>query len=442
LLAVYPLVSAAIDITLLDIYQNTATSARTTGARGLAIDRDRGLLFVAAAGVDEVTILNISDPSNIVAAGSIADSAPAGSLDGVWFIDYNPDNYMLYASAPTDDGITILNLTHPTSIVSASSVVDSANPGSLDGAYAATYFTIGDHYYIAASSSVDDTLAIYNATPPTSTPVAIVDRTAAANPCSTDNLRMLYNIPGTTIIIGASPTDDTISVFNISSGGVINCVGDYTDSASPNSVDGIQQFYYDNETNLLYAVSDTDGELTILNYTHPSAETVVGAYDAPSSTMSVTLINESSYKYAVIGSGTPGINLSIVNVTVPSSPSLVQSKTLYDSGVSSCGMNITYNMVSDGSVVYATQTNGNCVMAFDTIVSISDSCTYGGSGDWNVDAADECSITSEVDLGGNSIFVTGTGNFFVDAGGRVRNFARMVCSNVGLCRAVNGGRVG
>jgi len=41
----------------------------------------------------------------------------------------------------------------------------------------------------------------------------------------------------------------------------------------------------------------------------------------------------------------------------------------------------------------------------------TDSCTYGGSGDWNVDFADNCLITSNVDVGGNDIKITGFGNF-------------------------------
>ena len=44
----------------------------------------------------------------------------------------------------------------------------------------------------------------------------------------------------------------------------------------------------------------------------------------------------------------------------------------------------------------------------------SDSCTYT-SGDWNVDCSDNCDITSNVDLGGNALTITGTGTFLAEA---------------------------
>ena len=46
----------------------------------------------------------------------------------------------------------------------------------------------------------------------------------------------------------------------------------------------------------------------------------------------------------------------------------------------------------------------------------SDTCTYSGSGDWNVDLADNCKISTNTDLGENSLIIEGTsGTFTVDA---------------------------
>lgn len=42
---------------------------------------------------------------------------------------------------------------------------------------------------------------------------------------------------------------------------------------------------------------------------------------------------------------------------------------------------------------------------------ITDTCTYPGSGDWEVDCNDNCSITSNVDLGGNDLSILGHGTF-------------------------------
>ena len=49
-----------------------------------------------------------------------------------------------------------------------------------------------------------------------------------------------------------------------------------------------------------------------------------------------------------------------------------------------------------------------------TIGGAADTCTYT-SGDWDIDCADDCVISSPVDVGGNDIFITGTGTFTTNA---------------------------
>lgn len=48
-------------------------------------------------------------------------------------------------------------------------------------------------------------------------------------------------------------------------------------------------------------------------------------------------------------------------------------------------------------------------------IAVADTCTYSGSGNWEVDCSDNCSITSNVDLLGNNISIIGTGTFTVTA---------------------------
>lgn len=43
----------------------------------------------------------------------------------------------------------------------------------------------------------------------------------------------------------------------------------------------------------------------------------------------------------------------------------------------------------------------------------SDTCTYGGSGDWIVDASDNCSITTNTNLPSNTLYIEGTGTFTI-----------------------------
>jgi len=51
----------------------------------------------------------------------------------------------------------------------------------------------------------------------------------------------------------------------------------------------------------------------------------------------------------------------------------------------------------------------------DSDPCVTDSCTYSGSGTWEVNCADNCSITSTVDLGGNDLTIIGHGTFTTTA---------------------------
>jgi len=48
----------------------------------------------------------------------------------------------------------------------------------------------------------------------------------------------------------------------------------------------------------------------------------------------------------------------------------------------------------------------------ETYSCVTDSCTYT-SGDWIVDCADDCVIDTTVAVGGNDIYITGTGTFSI-----------------------------
>ncbi len=56
----------------------------------------------------------------------------------------------------------------------------------------------------------------------------------------------------------------------------------------------------------------------------------------------------------------------------------------------------------------------NATVTFTIAVSTT-TCTYSGSGTWNIDCNDECSIDSQVNLKGNSLFLSGIGSVNVNA---------------------------
>lgn len=70
----------------------------------------------------------------------------------------------------------------------------------------------------------------------------------------------------------------------------------------------------------------------------------------------------------------------------------------------------------------------------------SDSCTYS-SGDWNIDASDDCTISTVVDVLGNDVDVVGDGQVTITSTGKIDNFnifsihgtAIIACRNTGGC---------
>lgn len=75
------------------------------------------------------------------------------------------------------------------------------------------------------------------------------------------------------------------------------------------------------------------------------------------------------------------------------------------------------------------------------VLTGGDTCTYS-SGDWNIDCSDNCLITSNVDVGGNDITITGTGTFTTTA--NITNFVNFLSqgtdsSNKCIVRCLNGG---
>jgi hypothetical protein len=125
----------------------------------------------------------------------------------------------------------------------------------------------------------------------------------------------------------------------------------------------------------------------------------------------VALHPNGQYIFSTNNTGT-WVNESAVNFTsTPESISVV--KTLN----STVGLVIGYRWFASDNV-------GNLN---DTGIQIlttggADTCSYT-SGDWNVDCADNCVISSPINLGGNNIFITGTGTFKTSA--NIFNFNKL-----------------
>ena len=135
------------------------------GTQGIATfeSGDHTYIAVAAFYDDGVQILNVTDPSDITPAGSIADDGTNtdslelnGARDITTFV--SGDHTYAAVTAYEDDGVQILDITNPSNIIAAGSI--DTNTLELDGASGITTFESGGHIYAAVAANEDNGVQI------------------------------------------------------------------------------------------------------------------------------------------------------------------------------------------------------------------------------------------------------------------------------------------
>ena len=144
----------------------TTDDLELNGARAITTFKSGGHTYaaVAANADDGVQILNITNPSNIAAAGKITGDGTNTDdleLNGAYDIATFKSGTGTYAAvaANLDDGVQILNITDPSNITAAGKITgDGTNTDDLElnGARGITTFKSGTGTYAAVVANVDD----------------------------------------------------------------------------------------------------------------------------------------------------------------------------------------------------------------------------------------------------------------------------------------------
>ena len=146
-----------------------STGLELNGAYGITTFVSGNYTYAAVAAFldDGVQILNITDPYMITAAGSIRDTSGSTglALDNARRITTFESGGHIYAAVASfnDNGIQILDVTDPPNIVPAGSITDDGTNTDileLNGAQGITTFESGGHIYAAVASSRDDGVQI------------------------------------------------------------------------------------------------------------------------------------------------------------------------------------------------------------------------------------------------------------------------------------------
>ena len=148
-------------------------SLELRGVSDIAIFKSGGSTYAAVVAFldDGVQILNITDPYNINATDNITDGGGI-MLDGADEITIFESDGHTYAAVvvSNDDAIHILDVTDPSAITSAGSIADGITT-ILDNLNEITIFESGGHTYIAVSSYAGVQIIRVDAAPDTTPPV-------------------------------------------------------------------------------------------------------------------------------------------------------------------------------------------------------------------------------------------------------------------------------
>ena len=285
-------VHAVLSLTAVD--NITGDSLVLGGASDITTFESGGHTYAVVASYSDygVQILNITNPANITAAGSISYSLDLElrAARGITTFTSGGHTYAAVA-AEFSDGVQILNITDPLRIAPASSITDdSTNTDDLElnGARGITTFVSGGHTYVAVAAYRDDGVQILNVTdPPNITPAGRITDDGT----NTDDLELngaqgitTFESGGHTYVAVAAYDDDGVQILNVTDlpnitpAGRITDDGTNTDDLELNGAYGITTFESGGHTYAAVA-ADNDNGVQILNITDPLRITPAGRID-------------------------------------------------------------------------------------------------------------------------------------------------------------------
>jgi len=242
--------------------------------------------IVANMGDGSVQLIDVSDPSAPVAVGGATDGINgfdelAGAFGVATFV-IGASTYAIVASV-YDDGVQLIDVSDPSAPVAAGSATDGINGfDELDGAYGVATFVIGASTYAIVASYADSGVQLIDVSDP-SAPVAAGSATDGIN--GFDELAGAFGVA--TFVIGASTyaivasfNDDGVQLIDVSNPSVPVAVGSATDGINGfDTLDGalgVATFVIGASTYAIVA-SEADDGVQLIDVSDPSAPVAVGS---------------------------------------------------------------------------------------------------------------------------------------------------------------------
>ena len=174
--------------------------------------------LVAAINDNGVQIINITTPSNPIAASAVTDGENYPELQGpvsITTTTIGSSTYALVASN-ADHGVQIIDVTNPYQPSPTSILQDGSNSLELRHPRSITTTTIGSSTYALVTSQIDDTVSIVNiTTPSTPTKASAVSDGSKYKNLDTPFSVITTHIGSSTYALVAAKGDDGVQVIDI-----------------------------------------------------------------------------------------------------------------------------------------------------------------------------------------------------------------------------------
>ncbi|MCP3685499.1 MAG: hypothetical protein GY861_22840, partial [bacterium] len=321
-----------------DIHQvSSLSSSSLDAARSVFVDGDYA--YVASWNNASLTVINISDKSEIVIVDSLSNSS---SMDGAASVFVDGD--FAYVASYYNDSLTVINISDKSSIVQ----VGYLSSSSMESAY--SVFVDGDYAYVASYYS--DSLTVINVSDKSS----IVRVDYLENSTSMDAARSVF-VDGDYAYV-ASALSDSLTVIDVSNKSDIVQVG----YLSSSSLGGAWSVFVDGD--FAYVASYINDSLTVIDVSNKSDIVLVDSLSSSSMNVAYSVVVDGDYAYVASGDND---SLTVIDVSNKSDIFMVDS-------LSSSSLDGAFSVVVDGDFAYvASRFNASL-----TVIDISGSFTQGG----------------------------------------------------------------
>ena len=378
------------DITAADSIEDDP-NLELEGASDVDIFESGGNTYAAVTSYfdDGVQILDITDPYDITAAGSIDDEDdPDLELNGIESIAIFESGGNTYAAVASffDDGVQILDITDPYDITATGSIDDEDDPDlKLYGAFDITIFNSSGHTYAAVTSYFDDGVQILNITDP-------YDITAAGsiNLASAAGITTFKSGIHTYAAVAILRNTGIVHILNITDLSNIVVTDSITDDGSLKLRGAIDITAFESDSHTYAAVTSSSGEgVQILNITDPSDITAAGSIGNMDDTdldlsgaHGITTFESGIHTYAAVASYFDD-RVQILNITDPYKITAADSISHQSDTVLSIANGIATFESGGNTYAAVTSSHENGVQMLDITdpygITLTDSITDNGN---------------------------------------------------------------